>query len=143
QITSPLAGADLADARAVCGILDAVELALERRLPPTPFSSPERTPERTASAPSPSPELSGSFRISLPELSGSFRGSAEALRADALTRLGLEGELPDAAALAPAPPPRSAGLPIEVIAYRLELRPAATLTIDPQDEEKVRALLPG
>jgi hypothetical protein len=52
-------------------------------------------------------------------------------------------KLPDVAEPAPAPPPSSAGLPIDVIAYRLELRPAATLTIDPQDEEKVRALLPG
>lgn len=142
QITSPLPGADLADARAVSRTLDAVELALERRLPPTPFPRATPAPERAASAAS-APELSGSFRISIPELSGSFRISVEALEADALTRLGLRGELPDAATHALAPPPSPAALPIEVIAYRLDLRPAATLTIDPQDEEKVRALLPG
>lgn len=117
QIASPVLGADLADARAVRGLLDAVELALERRLPPSPLPALAIPSERAPSTAAP--------------------------ETGALARLGLCGELPDAEALAPTPPPAPSALPIDAIAYRHALRPAVTLTVDPQDEERVRALLPG
>jgi hypothetical protein len=139
QLATRVQGADLADVRVVRGFLDTVEAALERRLPPTPFALEPAPP---ASMPT-GPELSGSFRI---ELSGSFRvptaQELEALRPSALARIGLLGELPDAPALAPTPPP-SGELPLAALAYLLELRPAVFLTVDPRDEERIRAQLPG
>ena len=104
QLASPAKGADLSDARAVRALVDAVEVALERRLPPDRAA-------RDASA-------------------------------VGLAGLGLLGELPDAAPLAPTHPP-SAGLPLEAMAYALELKPAVFLTVAPQDEARVRASLPG
>lgn len=133
QVGAPVKGADLADARDVRAFLDAVELALERRLPPTPV---------VVEAPAPSvPDLSGSFRV---DASGSFRVPLlhEPPEAGALARIGLAGELPDAPALSLSPPPE-AELPLEALAYRLELRAAVLLTVEPHDEERVRALLPG
>src|SRR5690606_38303145 len=113
--------ADLADARAVRGIVDAVELALERRLPPAPFEAPEPI----------SPEVSGSFRIPV-----------EALEDDGLARLGLVGELPATAPLAPTPPPGALELPLDALAYRHGLRPAATLLVELHEEARARSLLP-
>lgn len=121
QLASPLPGADLADARAVRGIVDAVELALERRLPPAPFEAPEPI----------SPEVSGSFRIPV-----------EALEDDGLARLGLVGELPATAPLAPTPPPGALELPLDALAYRHGLRPAATLLVELHEEARARSLLP-
>ncbi|HEY8432333.1 MAG TPA: hypothetical protein VIL20_28365, partial [Sandaracinaceae bacterium] len=134
QLDAPVLGADLGDARALRAFLDAVEIALERRLPPTPLvSEPPLSPSI--------PEVSGSFRI---ELSGAFRVSvADEPETSALARIGLRSaELPDVPPLAPAPPP-SPALPIAVLAYRLELRSAVHLTVEPQDEAKIRALLTG
>ncbi len=129
QLASPVEGADLADARATRALVDAVELALERRLPPTPFAH-----ELTVAA-LPVPEVSGSFRVpSMHEL--------DALEADALARIGLSGEGPDAPALVPTLPP-STPLPLEALAYRLELRPAVMLEVQPHEADRVAALLPG
>ncbi len=59
-----------------------------------------------------------------------------------LAALGLAGELPDAAPLAPRSPP-SSGLPLEALAYALDLKPAVFLTVAPQHEAMVREALPG
>jgi hypothetical protein len=104
QLVSPAKGADLSDARAVRAMVDAVEVALERRLPP------DRAVRDTVA-----PGLAG---------------------------LGLAGEPPDAAPLAPTRPP-SSPLPLEAMAYAFELKPAVFLTVAPQDEARVRASLPG
>lgn len=140
QLASPARGADLADARVARGFLDAVETALERRLPPTPFVHEPQTPSALATG----SELSGAERG--PRVTGSFRVPSahelEAQRPSALARLGLMGELPDAAPLAPTPPP-SSELPLEALAYALELRPAVFLTVEPEHETRIRALLPG
>lgn len=135
QVTTPAKGADLADARAVRAFLDAVEVALERRLPPTPV------PVEVAAVSHGPPDLSGSLRV---ELSGSFRVPAALAPpgAGALARIGLAGEVPDAPRVAVVAPPRPE-LPLEALAYRLELRPALLVTVEPHDEERVRARLPG
>jgi len=104
QLESPVRGADLKDARHVRGLVDQVELTMERRLPPPRF-----------------------------EIGSTARD---------LSSLGLVGELPDAAPLAPRSPPGS-GLPLEAIAYALDLKPAVFLTVAPQDEATVRGALPG
>ena len=90
-MASPAAGGDLSDARATRALVDAVELALERRLPPTPFARGLR--EATAAI---VPEMSGSFRIPAGH-------ELDALGSDALARIGLEGDVPDAPPLRPRP----------------------------------------
>ncbi len=130
QIASPAAGGDLSDARATRALVDAVELALERRLPPTPFARGLR--EATAAI---VPEMSGSFRIPAGH-------ELDALESDALARIGLEGDVPDAPPLRPTPPPELP-LPPEVIAYQLELRPAVMVSASRQDAERIATQLPG
>ncbi len=141
QLLSPAQGADLADSRMARGFLDAVEVALERRLPPTPLDDVAPVPAVPTGA-----GLSGSFRIPRSEIIGSFRlptaQELEARRPSALARLGLLGELPDVVPLEPTPPP-AGELPLEALAYLLELRPALFLTVDPQDEARIRAQLSG
>lgn len=112
QLVTPVRGADLRDARSAHALVDSVELALERRLPPAPRPRTRRA------------------------------GSMEAPPTNALLRLGLLGDLPDAAPLTPTPPP-TARLPLEALAYQHALRPAVFLTVAPHDEARVRALLPG
>ncbi|MBX3273984.1 MAG: hypothetical protein KF729_27210 [Sandaracinaceae bacterium] len=104
QLEAPARGASLKDAERARAIVDAVEAALERPLPPD--------------------------RVVV--------GSLE----DGLGPLGLSGELPLTAPLAPLAPPRF-DLPIELTSYALGLKPAVFLTVAPQDEARVRALLPG
>lgn len=104
QIETPVKGADLADGRDARALVDRVEAALERPLPPVRF------------------EVRPTLRT--------------------LGPLGLVGELPDAAPLAPVPPP-SFDLPLEAIAYALDVKPAVFLTVPPQDEARVRASLTG
>lgn len=139
QIATPVRGADLADARAARSIVDAVEVALERRLPPTPFTAlADRVPtSRTSSA----PQRTGRFRISLPDLSGGTPVVRDAPHASDLLQLGLVGDVPDVPPLAPSAPPHLPAL--DALAYALDLRPAVLLTVDPQDEERMRELLPG
>ena len=62
--------------------------------------------------------------------------------ADSLAPLGLAGVLPDLPPLDATPPP-SFALPTEAVAYALDLRPAVFLTVEPQDEARVRGALPG
>lgn len=104
QLETPTKGADLADGRAARTLIDQVEVALERRLPPDRF----------------------------------VVTSTE----EGLAPLGLAGDLPAAVPLVPAPP-ISMDLPLEALAYTLELKPAVFLTVAPQDEARVRATLEG
>ncbi len=132
QLANAVTGADLTDSRAVRGMMDSVELALERRLPPIPF---HLDPDRRGPVPAapPTPGLSGTFRA--PPVH-------ELEARSGLRPLGLFGEVPDASPMRPTPPPHTP-LVFEALAYRLELRPAIFLTVDPKDEERVRASLPG
>lgn len=104
QLATPAVGADLPAARAARALVDAIELALERRLPPDRF----------------------------------VVGGTD----DGLGPLGLGGVLPSAVPLAPTPPPRTE-LPLEAIAYQLDLKPAVFLTVEPQDEARITEALPG
>ncbi|GAB5549704.1 MAG: hypothetical protein SangKO_094640 [Sandaracinaceae bacterium] len=108
QITHPVKGCTLADAREVTRLVDEVELQLGRRLPPDHV---------------------------IPRGSG-------------LAALGLRGEVPDAAPLAPTAPPTptlrpSTSLGFDALAYMHGLLPAVRVTVAPQDEAKVREALPG
>jgi hypothetical protein len=62
--------------------------------------------------------------------------------APGLLGLGLLGEPPDAAPLAPTAPP-AAELPFDALAYRLGLRPAVLLTVAPERAEALRGALEG
>jgi hypothetical protein len=134
QLATPVRGASLADAHAARELIDAVEQALERRLPPAP---PRIEPVVAASASlrPPPPEVSGMFRAPAPQ-------EITMRRRSPLERVGLTGDVPAAAPLAPRAPPY-AELPFEALAYRLELRPAVFLTTDLESEERVRKSLPG
>lgn len=104
QLARAERGADLEACAAVRAIVEEVELALERALPPPRFE-PGATDRDLAA-------------------------------------LGLSGELADTAPLAPTPPPTSREPP-ELLAYRYDLKPAVFLTVEPQDEARIAASLPG
>ena len=104
QLESPVKGADIADGRDARALVDRIEAALERPLPPVRFEV----------------------------------GSTH----ETLAPIGLSGELPPAAPLAPVAPP-GFELPLEATAYILDLKPALFLTVAPQEEARVKAALPG
>jgi hypothetical protein len=135
QLAQPMRGASLSDASAVRALMDEVEQVLERRLPPIPPRVELVRMPMSASLAPPPPEVSGTFRA--PPLH-----EITARRKVGLERLGLLGDVPAAAPLAPRAPPVGA-LPFEAIGYRLELRAAVFITTDLAGEERVRASLPG
>lgn len=104
QLAKPLTGGGLSDARAALALVDSIEQALERRLPPS--------------------------RVPIVD------------RQLGVAALGLEGELPVVAPLAPTAPPVPE-LPLEATAYMLGLRPATYLRVEPQDADRIAARLPG
>lgn len=136
QLATPVRGTGLADAWAARALIDAVEQTLERRLPPiSPRSIEPVRPPPSASLRPPPPEVSGMFRAPAPH-------ELTMRRKSGLERVGLMGDVPAAAPLAPRAPPAGA-LPFEAIAYRLELRPAVFLTTDLESEARVKKSLPG
>lgn len=104
QLEVPTRGAALADVRRARALVESIEAALERPIPPERFSI----------------------------------GSLD----DGLSRLGLAGDHPISVPFVPTKPP-AFDLPLEALAYMLDLKPAVFLTVAPQDEARIRAKLPG